>query len=363
MGLIHVIDSGNGTSPYQQIIGNGNSIIYSLANGTAAKVTSLGSVPFNVPENDPFLAFQYHGSRLDITPGTVDLDHRQRALLQQSLQEVLALSALEDVPNIIRSFGYRLCIDRKDRKLYFEHNLELIEGKDLSVVERQYSLAQKVKMIHDLSAAVMSSHQRGISHRDITPRNVLFDSTRERAVLTDFSLAGMSYEANSHFRTHVHSGLEELFKNHELSSYLKNLFESHRIIVGSQGYFSPEQIQGKEAGTADDIFATGLVSVEVLMRKPVFLIRPNNKDDYTEYCRSLIHYNAEDTRGKIIGDLYRSLNEQYTVQWDDTFNSLVDAIEIALANEPKERDLLPLQQATADFLAKEKDAATVPVRG
>lgn len=105
------------------------------------------------------------------------------------------------------------------------------------------SPAEAVAIASDTAAALAAAHEEGIVHRDVTPGNILID--REgRAQLTDFGIAR-------------HDGDE-------------TVATGTGLLVGTLRYIAPEQLRGKPATPASDLFALGAVTYEMLAGRPVF---------------------------------------------------------------------------------------------
>ncbi len=91
---------------------------------------------------------------------------------------------------------------------------------------------------------VHHAHERGVLHRDLTPGNILLDRS-EWPFVVDFGLAKVT--------TSVRSLTPEM------------------CIVGTPGYFSPEQASGsKTLQPATDIFSLGAILYEALSGVPAF---------------------------------------------------------------------------------------------
>jgi serine/threonine protein kinase len=87
----------------------------------------------------------------------------------------------------------------------------------------------------EVAAALGYAHKRGVVHRDIKPENVLFDEGG-CAKLTDFGIA-------------LHEGYSRITKK--------------GLQIGTAHYMSPEQIGGRRASVASDLYALGCVLYEM----------------------------------------------------------------------------------------------------
>jgi eukaryotic-like serine/threonine-protein kinase len=129
--------------------------------------------------------------------------------------------------------------------------LELLRGEDLfsvaSSVPGGLSPARVVRYALEACAGLAAAHAQGIIHRDLKPENLFLaqepDGTSCLKVL-DFGIA------RSHTRRALTRG---------------------QVGVGSPGYMSPEQVEGR--GHVDeraDIWALGVVMYELLAQRPAF---------------------------------------------------------------------------------------------
>jgi serine/threonine-protein kinase len=111
----------------------------------------------------------------------------------------------------------------------------VIAGKDLPI---DHILEIVIQICEGLQAA----HDKGITHRDIKPSNILIDS-HNRVRIVDFGLAAIS-------------GSEQLTKTGST--------------LGTIGYMSPEQVQGKDVDHRSDLFSLGVVLYELIAKQNPF---------------------------------------------------------------------------------------------
>ncbi|HLK64815.1 MAG TPA: protein kinase [Bryobacteraceae bacterium] len=124
--------------------------------------------------------------------------------------------------------------------------MEMVEGETLeSELSRGPLPASKaLALAIQIADALHAAHQRGVIHRDLKPGNILV--TRSGVKLLDFGLAKICHAGDGSQVTR------------------------ERAILGTLHYMSPEQVQGKDAGAASDIFSFGLVLYEMIAGKRVF---------------------------------------------------------------------------------------------
>jgi eukaryotic-like serine/threonine-protein kinase len=98
------------------------------------------------------------------------------------------------------------------------------------------SRAEVLQWLRDAAAALDFAHEKGVVHRDVKPRNLLFDD-RGRLVVADFGIARAAFE-------------DSLTVSGEL--------------LGTAAYISPEQALGEPATAASDRYALAVVAFEAL---------------------------------------------------------------------------------------------------
>lgn len=120
--------------------------------------------------------------------------------------------------------------------------MELLEGETVAQRLRRVGRLSTVEaqpIIEQVAAGLAASHKAGVIHRDLKLSNILLVSNNNslRTVITDFGLARSRTETRD-------SGASISLANE---------------VVGTPEYIAPEQLQGKEASPATDIYALGVV--------------------------------------------------------------------------------------------------------
>ena len=130
---------------------------------------------------------------------------------------------------------------------------EFVEGRTLrdEIAEgKRPSIVTIVATARELASAVASAHAKGITHRDLKPENVM--RTRDgRIKVLDFGLARVEAGPGGIAAT--------------LTAPLPG------GIAGTPAYMSPEQIEGRTAGPAADVFAFGVLMYEWISGRHPFL--------------------------------------------------------------------------------------------
>ncbi len=141
--------------------------------------------------------------------------------------------------------------------------MEFVDGLTLRelIQERQTDLAKLLRHLQHVADGLAKAHAAGIVHRDLKPDNIMV--TRDGHVkILDFGLAKLIEPQQT-------SPLTE-----GLSQLATAVMQPHSMpgsVLGTVGYMSPEQAQGKvnEIDHRSDIFSFGCIIYEVIShRKP-----------------------------------------------------------------------------------------------
>ena len=160
-----------------------------------------------------------------------ELHHRFR-------REAEAIGRLSH-PNIVTVYD----LGESDGQLYMA--MELLEGDDLrSLIEQRVDvpLADRVRILVQISEGLAYAHSRGVVHRDIKPANIVVTSGG-RVKILDFGLARVATRA-----TITRKGM----------------------ILGTPDYMAPEQAMGKLVDRRSDVFSSGSVFYEFLTGEKPF---------------------------------------------------------------------------------------------
>lgn len=163
-------------------------------------------------------------------------------------REVLALGKLQH-PAIIRILDAgRL----PDGALYL--GMEYVAGPDLQAAvgwDGPFPVADALKILVRLAAALAYAHDHGVTHRDLKPANVILeDGDPTRAKIIDFGLAKLAED----------EGLTRLTDDKQA--------------VGSPLYWAPEQSTNANVGPAADVYSLAGIAYFAISGEPVFKLRP-----------------------------------------------------------------------------------------
>ncbi|CAM5435372.1 non-specific serine/threonine protein kinase OS=Streptomyces gougerotii OX=53448 GN=GCM10010227_29120 PE=4 SV=1 [Streptomyces diastaticus subsp. diastaticus] len=179
-------------------------------------------------------------------------DHRRRRyvaakVLQQSDAHTLLRFVREqalriDHPHVLAPASWAA----DDDQVLF--TMDLVSGGSLAHLIGDYGALPPrfVSLLLDqLLAGLAAVHAEGVIHRDIKPANILLEATG----------SGLPHLRLSDFGISMRQGEPRLTETN--------------YVVGTPGYFAPEQLLGAEPDFTADLFAVGLVALYLLQgRKP-----------------------------------------------------------------------------------------------
>jgi serine/threonine-protein kinase len=188
------------------------------------------------------------------------LTHREgiyRATYEHFIQEAFALSKLTH-PNTLRiyDFGH---LDRAPGKPPFQV-CEYMSGGTLADLVRKtgpLTAPETADLVFALSGALAEAHQVGIIHRDIKPRNILFNSAGgvRSPKLADFGIA-KSLEMTHNQLTHQAGDTQ--------------IVAGGKVLLFSPHWAAPEQLVAEPVDTSTDIYSLALLACYALTGKCPF---------------------------------------------------------------------------------------------
>lgn len=131
--------------------------------------------------------------------------------------------------------------------------MDYVAGGSLSVLHRDEPVPARrtAELVRQLADAVQYAHEQGIVHRDLKPANILL-TTKGEPRISDFGLAKRMWIGDD--------------------SVAVNMTETGKIL-GTPGYMSPEQAEGKTnlVAAPADIYALGAVLYALLTSRAPFV--------------------------------------------------------------------------------------------
>ena len=251
---------------------------------------------------------------LKILPADV-ASHRDR--MDRFVREAKAAAALNH-PNIAHIYE----IGEAEGQNFIA--MEFIDGQTLRKVihSGQADMPKLLRYLQHVAEGLAKAHAAGIVHRDLKPDNIMV--TRDgHAKILDFGLAKLIEPQQSSVDTGEAAS--------ELATAILQQHSTPGVVLGTVGYMSPEQAQGKtkEIDQRSDIFSFGCIlyeavtghkafagkdavdSLNKIIREPVTPIsdfRPDAPNDLQRVVRRCLAKDPED-RYQTIKDVAIELRE------------------------------------------------------
>jgi len=149
--------------------------------------------------------------------------------------KLLAKMSFPTIPSI-----YDVDFSETEMNIYFE----FIDGHSLRDIidnDSYPSIKEAINWFSQVAKALDHAHSFNIIHRDVKPDNIIISNDRELAYLVDFGIALTPID------------IERITKK--------------GYIVGTPGYMSPEQEEGRPLSSASDIYSLGITLYEALSGK------------------------------------------------------------------------------------------------
>jgi Tol biopolymer transport system component len=163
---------------------------------------------------------------------------------------IAAIYGLEEIPaDVVSGFSRTTALV-----------MELVEGEDLSqrIARGAIPMGEALPIARQIAEALEAAHDHGIIHRDLKPANIKLRSDGTVKVL-DFGLAKQG------------SGIGDHASGNAANSPTLSVHATEAgIILGTAAYMSPEQAAGKSVDKRSDLWAFGVVLMEMLTGRQVF---------------------------------------------------------------------------------------------
>jgi serine/threonine protein kinase/tetratricopeptide (TPR) repeat protein len=258
---------------------------------------------------------------LKILPAEVASD---RGRMERFIREAKSAAALNH-PNIAHVYE----IDAVAGQHFIA--MEFIDGHTLRelIHNRQTDLAKLLRYLQHAAEGLAKAHAAGIVHRDLKPDNIMITRDGHAKVL-DFGLAKLieSQTYSVHNSDHP-TGLKDDLVTSEVATAILQQHSTPGTIVGTVGYMSPEQAQGRtnEIDHRSDIFSFGCILFEAVTGHQPFAGK-DKIDSLNKIIREPVA-SISDFNPSAPADLQRVVRRCLAKDPDDRYQTIKDvAIEL-----------------------------------
>ena len=219
---------------------------------------------------------------------------------------------------------------------YFEENggfylvQEFVDGVTL---DRELNQGDKwdtdrvLELLHQVLEILAFVHSHKVIHRDVKPANIMRRNSDRKFVLLDFGAVKEIRHANST------AGLEDLITG------------SKTVAIGTVGYASPEQLQGKPRESSD-VYALGVIAIQALTGE--------SPQDFLEDEMGEIFWQAPN----LPPELYRIIRKMVKRNYRERYNTALDALADLQPFIDQQRE--QLSAPTAVFFPDQQDTIVEP---
>ena len=195
---------------------------------------------------------------LKVLPSSVTADPERLARFQREAEVLASLNH----PNIAALHGIE---ENGGVKALV---MELVEGPTLAdrLAQGPIGVEEALTIARQIADALVAAHDRGIIHRDLKPANIKLRPDGEVKVL-DFGLAKAMNQGQGSGIGDQGAGKTMLANSPTITSPAMTM---HGVILGTAAYMSPEQAAGRPVDRRTDLWAFGVVVMEMLSGRPVF---------------------------------------------------------------------------------------------
>jgi len=138
--------------------------------------------------------------------------------------------------------------------------MEYVEGTTLQerIHREQTALSKLLRYLQQVAEGLAKAHAAGIVHRDLKPDNVMIARDGYAKIL-DFGLAKLTEQTKP-----------AAAEAEAPTALMQPPLSTPGVVMGTVGYMSPEQAQGREVDHRSDIFSFGCLLYEAATRQRAF---------------------------------------------------------------------------------------------
>lgn len=254
---------------------------------------------------------------LKFLPPHLSQDEAARARFTREAKAAAKL----DHPNIVQVFE----VGEFQGRPFFA--MAHIEGKSLrdAIKEGKLSINMTIELIKQICEGLHKAHESGVVHRDIKPGNIIIDDDNKARIL-DFGLATVA-------------GEDKLTKTGST--------------LGTVGYMSPEQIEGKQVDHRSDIFSVGVMLYEMLTGR-----RPFDGETDAAVGRAITDTKPEPiaryksgTTGELQQIVDKALTKAPALRYQHADGMLADLKQLSIESGATKKRRIGLVVAAVTFIA------------
>lgn len=157
-------------------------------------------------------------------------------------KEASALGCLGNHPCIPKLFAY---FEENDHFYLVQEYIEGHQLKEELTPDTHWEEDRAIALLLEILEILKFVHKQNIIHRDITPSNLIRRTTDNKIVLIDFG-------AVKEISTFTADSTGKIFTSQA---------------IGTSGYMSPEQSNGRTAHACNDIYSVGMIVIQALTGK------------------------------------------------------------------------------------------------